>query len=362
MRILQVINSLGTGGAEKLLLDAIPKYIETGVSMELLLLDGRDHPFLAALKKSQCKIHVLSKGSVYNPLHIFKIIPFLKQFDLVHVHLFPALYWVALSKFISFSKTPLVFTEHNTSNRRRGWLFKAIDRFMYGRYSRIVTITSEVGTLLKKQIGDKKERFKLIHNGVALDTIEKAVAANFLDFSISEEEKILIQVSSFTEQKDQETLIKSLLLIEQPCQLLLVGTGPRLELCKQQVKALHLEQRVQFLGTRMDVPQLLKMADVVVLSSHYEGLSLSSIEGLASGSPFVASRVPGLTEVVEGAGVLFSVGDEKSLAAAINSLFESTTYYNEVTTLCLKRAGRYNIDKMIQEHLALYTQLCKNQN
>lgn len=362
MRILQVINSLGTGGAEKLLLDALPRYIEAGVSMELLLLDGKSHPFLEELKKSQCKIHVLSKGSVYNPLHIFKIIPFLKQFDLVHVHLFPALYWVALAKVVSFSKVPLVFTEHNTSNRRRGWLFKVVDRFMYGRYSRIVTITSEVGTLLKKHIGDKKEKFQLIHNGVALDVIEKAVAASFSDFSISEEERILIQVSSFTEQKDQETLIKSLLHIKQPTHLLLVGTGPRLDYCQQLVKDLGLEARVQFLGTRMDVPKLLKMAHIVILSSHYEGLSLSSIEGLSSGNPFVASRVPGLTEVVEGAGVLFSEGDEQSLATAINTLFESTSYYNEVVTLCLDRAKRYSIDKMIEQHLALYTQLCKNQN
>jgi glycosyltransferase involved in cell wall biosynthesis len=362
MRVLQLINSLGTGGAEKLLLDALPRYLEAGVSMELLLLDGKPHPFLEELKKSPCKIHVLSKGSVYNPLHIFKIIPFLKQFDLVHVHLFPALYWVALAKVLSFSKTPLIFTEHNTSNRRRGWLFKIVDRFMYGRYSRIVIITSEVGALLKKHIGDKKGKFQLIHNGVALDNIEKATAASISDFHISEEEKILIQVSSFTEQKDQETLIKSLLHIKPATHLLLVGTGPRLDHCKHLVKDLGLKERVHFLGIRMDVPQLLKMAHIVVLSSHYEGLSLSSIEGLASGNPFVASEVPGLTEVVEGAGVLFPEGDEKLLAAAINKLFESTTYYKEVTGLCLDRAKKYSIEKMIQEHLALYTQLCKNQN
>jgi glycosyltransferase involved in cell wall biosynthesis len=50
---------------------------------------------------------------------------------------------------------------------------------------------------------------------------------------------------------------------------------------------------------------LLKTADIVVLSSHYEGLSLASIEGMASGKPFIASDVPGLHEVVKGADLLF---------------------------------------------------------
>ena len=45
--------------------------------------------------------------------------PFIKKFDVLHVHLFPALYWVAFAKLLSLSKKPLVYTEHNTFNKRR---------------------------------------------------------------------------------------------------------------------------------------------------------------------------------------------------------------------------------------------------
>ena len=75
--------------------------------------------------------------------------------------------------------------------------------------------------------------------------------------------------------------------------LVLAGEGVLKKKCQDLVETLKLKERVVFLGLRMDIPQLLKTADVVVLSSKYEGLSLSSIEGLAAGKPFVASDVPG---------------------------------------------------------------------
>ena len=57
---------------------------------------------------------------------------------------------------------------------------------------------------------------------------------------------------------------------------------------------LNVSDRVHFLGVRTDVPTLLKAADIVVMSSHFEGLSLSNIEGMAAGKPFVASDVDGI--------------------------------------------------------------------
>jgi len=364
MRILQVINSLDTGGAEKLLLDSLPKYIERGVDMELLLLNGIKYPFLAELQKldGNIDIHILSKGTVYNPLHIFKIIPFLKKYDLIHVHLFPALYWVALAKVFSFSTTKLVFTEHNISNRRRGFFFSFMDKFVYARFRKIVTITSEVEQLLQEHIGEGKDKFVLIHNGVDISKIRIATPANRADFSISDVEKIIIQVSSFTEQKDQLTLIKAIPLLELPVQLILVGSGPLMDDCKQLAKEWGVADKVQFLGIRTDVPRLLKMADIVVLSSHYEGLSLSSMEGLASGRPFVASRVPGLTQVVDKAGILFPENDEKALAEHLNSLLRDPEYYNTTAAKGLERAAQYSIDKMIDKHISLYLELCKNQS
>lgn len=104
----------------------------------------------------------------------------------------------------------------------------------------------------------------------------------------------------------------------------------------------------------MDVPQLLKTADIIVLSSKYEGLSLSSIEGMASGKPFIASDVPGLKEIVSGAGVLFEQGNAIELAEKINKLLEDKEYYTEIVESCQKRAQEYDIIKMVDKHIQLY--------
>ena len=142
--------------------------------------------------------------------------------------------------------------------------------------------------------------------------------------------------------------------------LLLVGDGITKKECISLVKELGLQERVLFLGLRMDVPQLLKTADVIVLSSKYEGLSLSSIEGMASGRPFVAADVPGLSEVVDGAGVLFPMGDDKILAIKISKLIEDKLYYEKVVAACQNRAANYDIKTMVEKHLTLYKSLAKN--
>ena len=99
------------------------------------------------------------------------------------------------------------------------------------------------------------------------------------------------------------------------------------------------------------------MSDVVVLSSKYEGLSLSSIEGMASGKPFVASNVPGLKEVVEGAGILFPPGDEIKLAAELKHLAEDQDYYRRISEQCVERAKNYDIVEMVEKHIALYKKI-----
>lgn len=364
MKILQVINSLATGGAEKLLLDTVPKYNAKGIEMDVLVLQRGKHPFYLKLEEQKvCTLYHLGSGSVYNPLHIFRLLRFFKKYDLLHVHLFPSLYWVAYAKVLSFSKTPLVYTEHNTSNRRRDhWFFSIMDSFVYKRYSRIITISSEVDAGIKKHLKFPDATFSYIQNGVAISEIYNATPASRESFNIPKENKVIIQVASFTPQKDQVTLIKAIKILPKNTSLLLVGDGPTKVACETFAKALNLEEQVQFLGIRMNVPELLKMADVVVLSTHYEGLSLSSIEALASGRPFVASKAPGLAPMVQDAGLLFKIGASQELADHIELLFSDRNHYDAVVAACLKRAQQFTIEKMIDNHIALYRDLAKSKS
>jgi glycosyltransferase involved in cell wall biosynthesis len=357
-KVVHIINSLASGGAEKLLLDTIPIYKSKGIKVDLLVLNGSASPFMQALQKTDCcSIYSLGLQSVYNPIQIFKLIPFLKKYDIAHVHLFPSQYWVVLAKLLSFSKIKLILTEHNSTNPRLENPFIAeIDRLFYRFYDKVVCVSNEIFNTFKNYTGLRESKFVVIENGIDLKKIHaaKPYFKNEISNLFSVQDFVLIQVARFDKQKDQETIIHSLKYLPENVKLVLVGEGVFRTKYQELVQALELQKRVVFLGQRMDVPQLLKTADVVVLSSKYEGLSLSSIEGMASGKPFVASDVPGLQEIVEGAGVLFKLGDAKDLANKIERLLTVEGYYQEIVNSCLKRAEQYDIQIMVDKHLHLY--------
>ena len=94
------------------------------------------------------------------------------------------------------------------------------------------------------------------------------------------------------------------------------------------------------------------------MASDYEGLSLSSIEGMASGRPFIASNVNGLREVVEGAGILYEKGDTKELTQILLRLKDDKELYNNIIEKCLERSCQFDIETVANKYLNVYKDLC----
>ncbi len=361
MKVLHIINSLETGGAEKLITELLPRLRENKIDIDLLLLTGKQTPLLKVFESQfKGRIFDLGRSSVYNPAHIFKILRYFAEYDIIHVHLFPALYWTSAAKSLSTSECKLIYTEHSTHNKRRDKpMMKVADKMFYKNFDEIITITDEVKENLQIHFGNTNLKYKTIHNGVNTNKIYSAKAFPKTDFFKERDCKIIIQVSSFREAKDQMTVIRAMSLLPDNIKLLLVGEGPTMDQCKKLASDLNVEHRVKFLGNRMDVPELLKTSDIVVLSSNYEGMSLSSIEGMASGRPFVASKVPGLTDIVEGAGILYEHKNEVALATTLKALLEDEKFYGQTVNQCLERASQFDISTMVKEHIELYHKLLR---
>lgn len=356
MRILHVITSLRTGGAEKLMVDLLPRLRDFGHDVELCLFDGIRTPFYEELEKQGVKIHSFQVGgSVYNPLNIFRLIPLMKQFDVVHTHNTAPQLFAALAHLFS-SNCKIYTTEHNTTNRRRnikGLVY--VDNWMYNQYTKIICISDQAEANLKSYIKSLGNSICTIYNGV---DIQKYMYAQPLS-EIEETYKgcyLGIMVAGFREQKDQKTLIKAYSELSDSHHLLLVGSGELEEECKILAKSLGIENRVHFLGIRTDVPQLLHSADVVIMSSHYEGLSLSSIEGMACGKPFIATDVDGLREIVQNYGILVPHEDHKSLAQTIEKLSTDIAFKEKIISLCQEKANSYDISLMAKNYNLLYTE------
>lgn len=356
MRILHVITTLDVGGAEHLMVDLLPRLAFENNDVELLVFRNGQSGFYESLESTGIKIHVLSESrNVYHPSNLVKMIPFVSNYDIVHTHNTACQLYGAVARNLTKNKTKFITTEHNSTNRRRElkW-FKPIDRWMYNQYDAIVCIADQTYENLVQYIGDCP-RISTIYNGVDLSRFIRSIG-NIK----AKREFVITMVAAFRPQKDFDTLMYALKNLPSYYILWIVGGGDDQEgnRIKSCCHKLGIDDRVVFWGVRQDVPDILEKSDVIVLSSHWEGLSLSSIEGMASGRPFIASDVDGLHEIVDGAGVLFPEGDDLELSKKIQNLCEHPAEYQRIARQCQERARQYDISVMAKKYLKLYDELC----
>lgn len=356
MRILHIITSLHTGGAEKLMVDLLPRFRDMGHDVELLLFDGTETPFYKELSNAGIKIHSLSKGgNVYNPINIFRVRKHLGRFDIIHTHNTACQYFASIASRLKRHKSKLVTTEHNTTNRRRGIpLFRHIDKWMYQRYERIICIADSTASNLENFIGNRSD-IRVINNGIDVSKFLR-IPHNRV---YPDKEVVISMIAAFRPQKNQDALIKAMALLPDNYRLWLVGDGDRRKSLEALTAGLRLNNRVEFLGVRTDIPAIMEKSHIIVLSSHWEGLSLSSVEGCASGRPVIASDVQGLREVIGGAGILFPDGDYEKLAHEISHLATDSDYYDSIAKRCQSRANDYDINIMAQRYNEVYLSLMK---
>ncbi len=360
MRILQVITSLRTGGAEKIVADIVPRLRSMGEDVDVALLDGEDTPFKEKLIASGCKVYSFRKSSsVYNPLAILWLRRLMKRYDVVHTHnSSPQLFAASASV---FSPAALVTTEHNTFNRRRRWKwYSVVDKWMYGRYDSVICISDQAYDNLVSYLGKSSsvDKTRVIYNGVDIRSISQSEGLDRKTVCPESAGKFVVtMVAGFRPQKDQDTLIRAMAILPDNFMLWLVGDGERREELESMTERLHVTDKVKFWGVRTDIPAILHASDAIVMSSHYEGLSLSSLEGMSVGKPFVASDVDGLREVITGAGELFPCQDEAKLAGILLRLSEDEAYRESVAGKCHARALQYDIDKMVEGYREVYLSL-----
>ena len=195
----------------------------------------------------------------------------------------------------------------------------------------------------------------IIYNGINSDVYRRALVCSSMK---NNKKTIITMVAGFRYQKDQDTLIKAFqYLPTDKYELWLVGDGERRSVLEDLVSRLGLQDVVCFWGIRSDIPEILKISDVVVMASHWEGFGLAAVEGMAAGKPVVATDIPGLAEVVRDAGILFPHEDAKALAEIIMKLKEDFTYYQQISKQCINRASEYDIRKTADQYLQLYQSL-----
>lgn len=349
MHIVHLINSLATGGAEQIVTQLCEEGIKQGHDVRVLTLNSkRGNPFILARRLG---IPIESTGGELNLLSSKKqLMKFVRDADLVHSHLFPSLYIGA--KFDG----PKVFTEHNTTNRRRkNALFAVTDRWAYDSYDSLVGVSNGVS----RNLGDYLDKIKARRNHVT--TIHNGVHEKFFKVHRPRKKKYLrlLSVGSLTSQKNHELAIRVLTHLPEMT-LDIAGSGPLKSNLIQEVKKLNLGERVNFLGDVRDMSSLFSKSDVLLSTSLFEGFGLAVLEAQASGMPVVVPRVEGLSEVVNDgySARVFENSDPRLIAQMVLDVARPSQYEN-LSEGARAGASKFGMSECWDRHINLYSGLMK---
>ena len=297
--------------------------------------------------------------SVYSLNALFKIIfwfRLLNEDDIVHVHLFPPILYVAIAKLLCGKKIKLIYTEHSTSNRRRNNVFgKYLDAWIYRKYDVIVVISNGVRKQLINHLKFFKGEIKVVYNGILLDNnstlnvgVRNKKSAVFRIGTIGRLEKV----------KNHHSIldaIKILASIRKDFKYHIIGSGSLEESLKIQVKENFLDDYVVFEGFQSNIKERIKEFDLVVSYSLWEGFGLSIVESMSMGIPVIISDVPGLNEVVPiSYPFKLSLNNSEKLARMMNTALKKGWEYSNL----LKRYSlKFSLEKTAIAYHSIYSNL-----
>lgn len=186
--------------------------------------------------------------------------------------------------------------------------------------------------------------------------------------NITDNSPIIVCVGILEPSKGTEVVIKamSLVLEKHPnANLIIVGDGILRDYLEKLSKTLGINDKVQFLGYRNDVPDLLNAADIVVNPSKMEGFGRVNTEAMILKKPLVCSDTPTFREIVENGvtGFLAKTDDPVDFALAINTLLYSPTKRILMGNAGWERVNRkFNIEEFIKKTYELFDCLLTKKN
>ncbi|WP_180033617.1 glycosyltransferase family 4 protein [Acinetobacter sp. YH12233] len=362
MRVLQIIDFLPeTSGGARFVVNLAKKLKLKGLEVDVLLIDGRDSHFLEELKNSNINIITISKNiNRFNILYALKISKYLDKYDVIHTHIFPTSYQVSIARMLNKKSAPIIFTEHSSFNRRASnFLFKYIEIFIYSKFDKIICLSEQVKFFLQKNLSFKDSKYEIIQNAVDTNNISISKSAIREEIGLKKNDFIILMSARFDQPKRQDLLIEVVKLLPENIKILFAGSGYTLDFFKNKVLEELLSHKVIFLGARTDIYELMKMADVNILASDYEGLSLAALEAMSIGRPFIASDVEGLDFVVNNKEYLFN-NEIDSLKKLILKLYNESSFYEKCASYSLKRSKDFDIEIMVDKYLKVYNNQIEN--
>lgn len=358
IRILQLIDHLGTGGAQELLLSIAQRIDRNLIEMEVCTLHGWG-AYAMELEALGFPVHSLAQHRL-DPRIPFRLLALLRRqrYQLLHLHLeASSLLGAVLGHYAHIPCT--VITVHSLRNQMSFWFLPILKFISPLVESYVAEARLSWRELLEAGIPMPKLRYIPLGSAPFLGQ-EEGVAGIRAELSPEEEGPILLNIARLHPQKGQSYLLRAMVRVLQrvpSARLLIVGDGPLRQQLERMVEELGLEGSVLFTGFRRDLARLYASCDLLVIPSVQEGLGMATLQAMAAGRPVVATSVGALSEaVVTGlTGLLVPPADPQALAEAILQLLEEPDLRERMGKQARAFAAQYfPVEAMVRGYERLY--------
>ncbi len=298
--------------------------------------------FVVVAKNAELKIFCESNAIDYteikfrngfNLLAAFKIKFLSKRFNarIVHMHCSPSHTLSIFSKLLG-NPAKLILSRRVIFPVRDNIL--SYKKFNYKGISKIICVSESTKEVLKKTV-EAVEKLDVIYDGIDLKRFQHTEALDFKKELGLEGVKIVANISAIAYEKDYFTFIDTaeIVLNKEPnVHFLVIGSGRESEPIQNYIDNKGLSTSITMLGFRKDVPALLSILDVFLMTSTMEGLGSTLLDAFASKVPVVATRVGGIPEIVihQETGLLSNAKDAEGLAANVIRFLRDESYSQKI--------------------------------
>lgn len=313
-KIIHFIFNLGRGGAETMMVRVIKELDEyEHVVVTLFPLNN----FGSELKCD--KLICLNLGSLFSlPCAVLKFRRVVKRENpsIVHTHLFwpTVIARVAVPKSITLITTIHAFIA--SSVEYRNWHIRFLDKLTFRSRNSIIIVVAK-GALEEYLSFLKLKPYKAYALYTFVD-VNRFDAGRAITKTTSPDFR-LISVGALRTQKNHALLINAFAQLKnEPIELHIYGLGNLQEQLHRQIN--ETGARVELMGEAKNIEEVLPQYDLYVMSSGFEGFSLSVLEAMGMGMPLLLSDIPSFREQCEGLADYFPLGDVDGLAQKIRTL------------------------------------------